>query len=101
MSQINYPASSPYALTPQTSWYLANYVSRRIAKSGDDKTLTITKKYQYRPDTLSNDLYGTPAYWWIFAVRNRDVIQDPVWDLEIGVTIITPSLATLQKALGT
>jgi len=100
MSRINYPASSPYAATPQTSWYISNYVHRPISPAGDDKTLTISKRYQHRPDVLSNDQYGTPAYWWVFAVRNRNLISDPIWDLEIGKTIIIPSLATIKKAVG-
>jgi hypothetical protein len=100
MTRINYPASSPYALTPQTSWYISNYVARRIPASGDDTIMTLSKKYEYRPDTLSYDLYGTPAYWWIFSVRNRDIIQDPVWDLVAGTVITVPSLANLKKSLG-
>jgi hypothetical protein len=100
MSVISYPSSSPYAATPQTSWYLSNYVHRPIPASTDDTEITLTKKYEHRPDTLSYDIYGTPAYWWVFAVRNRNIIKDPVWDLVIGATIIIPSLATLKKALG-
>jgi hypothetical protein len=101
MSKINYPASSPYGATAQTSWYISNYASRAIPASGDDSTITLSKKYEYRPDTLSYDLYGTPAYWWVFAVRNRNTIQDPVWDMVVGATITVPSLANLKKALGT
>jgi hypothetical protein len=100
MTRINYPASSPYAATPQTSWYISNYTHRPIPSAGDDKTLTINKRYQFRPDILSNDQYGTPAYWWVFAVRNRNIIVDPIWDLDIGRTIIIPSLSTIKKAIG-
>ena len=101
MTKINYPASSPYGLTPQTSWYIGNYVNRDIPAASDDSPLTLTKNYENRPDKLSYDLYGTPAYWWIFAVRNRDLITDPIWDMVAGLTIIVPSLATLKQALGT
>lgn len=100
MSKINYPASSPYASTPQTSWYISNFVYRRIPAATDDRTFVLTRKYQYRPDTLSYDLYGTPAYWWVFSVRNRNVISDPIWDMVAGITIILPSLANLKKVLG-
>lgn len=100
MSRINYPASSPYGATEQTSWYISNYVHRVIPASNEDTTLTLETKYQYRPDTLSYDLYGTPAYWWVFAVRNRNLLHDPVWDMVAGMTLTIPSLATLKKALG-
>jgi len=98
--KISYPASSPYGSTPQTSWYIGNYVHRKIKPASDDKPFTITKKYQYRPDTLSNDRYGTPAFWWVFSVRNRNIITDPIWDMEVGRTIIIPSLITIRKAFG-
>ncbi len=100
MSKINYPASSPYASTPQTSWYISNFVWRPIPAASDDRPFLLTRKYQYRPDTLSNDLYGTPAYWWVFSVRNRNVITDPIWDMLVGITIILPSAANLKKVLG-
>jgi len=100
MSKINYPSSSPYSATLQSSWYIGNFVYRDIPPSNDDQSITITKKYENRPDTLSYDLYGTPAYWWIFAVRNRDLLTDPIWDMVSGITISAPSLDTLKKILG-
>ena len=62
--------------------------------------MTLSKKYENRPDTLSYDLYGTPAYWWVFMVRNPNTIKDPIWDMVAGASIIVPSLQTLQQALG-
>lgn len=100
MSRINYPSNSPYGATQQTSWYLSNYVHRPIPASGDDKLVTLTKKYENRPDKLSFDQYGTPAYWWVFTVRNRNLLPDPIWDMTVGKTIVVPSLDTIQKALG-
>ena len=100
MTKINYPASSPYSATQQSSWSIGNFVYRPIPAAADDTSIILKKKYENRPDTLSYDLYGTPAYWWVFAVRNRDVITDPVWDMVAGINIIVPSLATLKKILG-
>ncbi len=100
MTRINYPASSPYGATKQTSWYISNYVNRRIPAASDDTQFTITKQYEFRPDKLSYDTYGTPAYWWVFTVRNRNALPDPLWSMVPGVVIVIPSLATLKKALG-
>jgi hypothetical protein len=100
MSRIQYPASSPYGATPQSSWYISNYVPRPIPVAADDTIKTLSKTYEYRPDKLSYDLYGTPAYWWVFAVRNRNQLHDPVWDMVAGLVITIPSLSTIKKALG-
>lgn len=73
---------------------------RDIPSANDDISVNITKKYENRPDVLSYDLYGTPAYWWVFSIRNRDLLTDPIWDMVSGITIFAPSLITLKKALG-
>ena len=100
MARINYTASSPYSSTKQTSWHISNYVHRSIPPASDDKSVALTKNYEFRPDKLSNDLYGTPAYWWVFAVRNRSIITDPIWDMTVGTVIVIPSPATIKKVLG-
>lgn len=100
MAKVTYPSTSPYAASKQTSWYLAHYNHRPIPPHRDDQPFTITAKYQYRPDKLSDDYYGTAAYWWVFAVRNRNVLNDPVWDMEIGTEIIVPSLEHVKKSTG-
>lgn len=100
MAKINYPASSPYATTKQTDSYIGLYQHRAIRPHKDDKKITLNMKYQYRPDLLSNDLYGTPDYWWVFLVRNMNIIRDPIWDFEAGKTISFPSLEHLHSVAG-
>ncbi len=101
MSKISYPNTSPYALTTQTNQSINMFAYRNIPSAADDKTLTLSSKYQYRPDILSNDVYGTPVYWWVFIVRNRNIIKDPIWDMVSGISIIIPSYATISKYVGT
>lgn len=100
MARTKYAGNSPYASTPQSSWYIGRYVHRDVPVSANDQSVLITPRYQFRPDLLSNDLYGTPAYWWVFILRNRDLMKDPVWDLKSGMTIKVPSAAALKKAFG-
>jgi hypothetical protein len=100
MSKINYPASSPYAMTPQTSWYLGPIRLRVIPAHTSDKYVLVDAMYEFRPDMLSNDLYGTPAYWWVFMIRNMDYIRDPIWDLKSGMAIFVPTLDRIEKLLG-
>jgi hypothetical protein len=56
--------------------------------------------YKQRPDLLAYDLYGDPKLWWVFAIRNPNVIQDPIYDFEPGVTIYIPQKQNLVASLG-
>ena len=100
MAVTKYSSASPYAATAQTSWYLEPITLRLIPSSSDDRQITLDPKYQYRPDLLSYDLYNNPSYWWIFMVRNMDVIRDPIWDFQAGIQIYVPSDTRLKQILG-
>jgi hypothetical protein len=97
---INYPANSPYADTPQTSWYIGNLVFRPLPPDAGDLPFTLSLRHQYRPDRLSYDLYGTPAYWWVFCVRNPFLRRDPVWNFINGLTLTVPTSDYLHRVLG-
>jgi alpha-L-fucosidase len=75
-------------------------VIRPFAIEEDDQLYTIERTYAYRPDLLSFDLYGTPRLWWVFAQRNPDQIEDPIYDFKPGVVIQLPKQATVTRDLG-
>lgn len=100
MAFTNYPATSPYATTTQTIWHIGNYKHRPIPKNAGDRAITITSKYDLRPDLLSYDLYGSPMYWWVFFVRNMNEIRDPIWDFTLGKKIMVPSSDYLRSIVG-
>lgn len=100
MPRVEYRQRSPYAETSQTSWYLRQLNLRRIPADGTDRAITVKSKYVERPDLLSFDLYGTTDYWWIFAVRNPNTIQDPIFDLQAGTEIFVPTRDRLTDILG-
>jgi hypothetical protein len=54
----------------------------------------------HRPDLLAYDIYGDSQLWWVFAVRNKDIIKDPVYDMVAGITIRLPQMTTLKQSLG-
>jgi hypothetical protein len=99
MAVINYPANSPYATTPQIYWRMGRYEHRPILPQHNDTFITVEPKYHNRPDRLSHDLYGTPNLWWVFMLRNMDLIRDPIWDLKAGMRIAVPSTDSLKKVL--
>lgn len=95
-----YSNTSPYFSTPENNISLDFLVPRTITASQDDILYTIDRIYAYRPDLLAYDLYGTPRLWWVFAQRNPDTIEDPIYDFAPGVDIQLPKLSNLKKDLG-
>ena len=97
MAFVQYRPSSPYFRTKQTSWYLDQMEPRQIPPDDSDELIVVGSKHEYRPDMLSYDLYGTPDYWWIFMVRNMNLIRDPIFDLKAGMHIMVPTRNRLSR----
>jgi hypothetical protein len=95
-----YDATSPYFETGYSEFFLDAMVNRPIPKEEDDIMFTINLTYQYRPDLLAFDLYGTGALWWVFYQRNPNTLQAPPLDFSVGTRIFLPKVATLKSALG-
>jgi hypothetical protein len=97
---VEYRQDSPYAQTRMQGTYLDIYEPRPIPSYADDVLFTVNATYQFRPDLLAYDLYSNQNLWWVFAVRNPNAIEDPIWDFRVGKKIYIPKQATLSKALG-
>lgn len=96
-----YTNASFYRNTPSfENRYLDVLVPRTIPKLADDILFTITPTYEYRPDNLAYDLYGNANLWWVFAMRNKNTLVDPVWDFKAGVKIYLPKNSSLAQVLG-
>ena len=95
-----YSSTSPYFKTPQSANSLGVFVPRTLTSEDDDQSYTIERTYAYRPDLLAYDLYGSPRLWWVFAQRNPDQIEDPIYDFRPGVTVQLPKKENLLKDLG-
>jgi hypothetical protein len=95
-----YDATSPYFLTPYSQFFLDTMVNRAIPKESDDLRFTINLTYQYRPDLLAYDLYGTGSLWWVFYQRNPNTLTAPPLDFAVGTEIYLPKADTLRSNLG-
>ena len=95
-----YSNTSPYFNTSENKNSLDFLNPRTIPADQDDTSYTIDRIYAYRPDLLAYDLYGTPRLWWVFAQRNPNVIEDPIYDFTIGKTIQLPKMSNLKNDLG-
>jgi hypothetical protein len=95
-----YKRTSPYYTTEINGKYLdiANFPN--LPKEQDDVLYTILPAHHNRPDLLAYDLYGDSNLWWVFAMRNPDIIKDPVFDLIAGARIYIPKQKNLTSILG-
>lgn len=71
----------------------------QVAVTINDEEYTIDPAYDQRPDLLAKNLYNNSRLWWVFALRNPDVIKDPLRDFTAGTTIFLPSAGSIS-ALG-
>jgi hypothetical protein len=101
IATASYSPTSPYfktGLIDNKFLDILNY--QTIPAQADDIYQQITTTYQYRPDLLSFDLYGKVDYWYVFILRNRDLLRDPVWDFTADKQIYIPKLSTILTTLG-
>lgn len=96
-----YSTASPYYNTEiVNNQYLGTYTARPIPAEDDDVLYELGTQYTYRPDLLSYDLYGTAKLWWIFSVRNPEILKDPVFDMIAGTKIYLPKPELVKSKLG-
>ena len=98
---MNYPKTSPYYFSSvYNNQFLDAMVNRPIPTLETDLYWEITQTYNIRPDLLAYDLYSDNQLWWVFAIRNRSIIKDPVFDMVAGVKIFLPKATTLKRVVG-
>jgi len=56
--------------------------------SPQDKFMVIPGPFQYRPDLISNRVYGTPDFWWKILEAND---MSDIWQFKAGTNIRLPS----------
>lgn len=62
-----------------------------------DYVITITPTYHNKPGKLAYDLYGNANYRWVFRYFNNNKINDPIFDLVSGMSIIVPTKERLLR----
>jgi len=95
-----YRNTSPYYTTPQINGYLDVMTFRDIPAETDDILYEVTKDYENRPDRLAYDIYNDSNLWWVFSVRNKNILRDPIFDLKSGTKIYLPKMTNIKLALG-
>lgn len=89
-----------YKRTEKTKYFMKEFNSYKIPfDKNSDYELVIEHKYENKPKLLAYDLYGHTSLSWVFSYFNRDLIEDPIFDLTVGLKIIVPTKERLFKYL--
>lgn len=64
------------------------YVRKPYQAKGNEKVMVIPKGAEYRPDLVSNDVYGYPDNWWRILEANG---MKDVFEFKQGKTIMLPN----------
>lgn len=74
-----------YGDVPKTTFEIYKRPSKAIL---DRKVTLITPGWEYRPDLVSFDLFGTPDFWWRILEVNgmKDILE-----FKAGITLRIPS----------
>lgn len=89
-----YIASAVGYYGPQKKITFAIYQRKEILEQPNDKYMVITAGVEYRPDLVSNLVYGTVDFWW--AILQANNIADII-DFKAGRTIRLPNAIGLQQ----
>ena len=95
-----YRGDSFYANTKTEDFYLSVWDDKINLSTSGDTTVEIHSKYNLRPDLMAFDMFGSPNYWWVFALKNKDKLIDPVEDFKTGLTITIPSKNGIKSLIG-
>jgi hypothetical protein len=72
----------------------------KMPKSLYDEEYTLSSADHKRPDLLAYKIYNNTRLWWVFALRNPDVLVDPINDFVEGTVIQLPSGDTVKRIAG-
>jgi len=75
--------------------YYHETVSDYKVSEGQSDTFITVSKTTNRLDVISNNVYGTPTYWWVIALANN--IIDSFAEIPVGTVIRIPQLLDLYS----
>jgi hypothetical protein len=64
-----------------------------------DESYVISPEFDERPDLLAHVLYESSNLWWVFALRNPDILKDPIRDFTAGKVIMLPAVDTVSSMI--
>lgn len=65
----------------------ATYKKNFVSTSNDDTYGVIPAGAEYRPDKISQEVYGSPDFWWKILEANK---MKDIYEFKAGLTIRVP-----------
>lgn len=97
---ITFNKRSFYNNTGATTFFRGYYEPIKLSRDeGSDETIVITAEYHRRPGKMAQHLFGDVALMWVFAVYNKDVLIDPIYDFVKGLQIVIPNANRLKRLI--
>jgi len=96
----SYASDSFYSRTKTVDFYLGYWNIDPQVNASKDQKIEIESKYHLRPDLMAYDMYGSPNLWWVFAMKNKNLLIDPVEDFKTGLVIAVPPKSAISDLLG-
>ena len=91
---------SLYKNSKRKNGFLLHYEPTDIPFDNEtDYLILVEKEYEFKPGKLALRLYGSERLTWVFSYFNRDILQDPIFDLKSGIYIRVPTNDRLQQYL--
>lgn len=91
-----YDGSDVYFYGDERKLTLGTYERHDFPESSADKYLVLSPGYEFRPDLLAWDAYGTTELWWVLLEANN--IAD-IFDFKAGINIRIPANALGERRL--
>ena len=79
--------------------FLKNAKTRNGMFLDVNKLPSIKRSVNERPDLVANFAYDNSRLWWVFALRNPDILKDPIRDFKAGTTIILPAANSVRNSV--
>jgi hypothetical protein len=95
-----YSKTSLYSGTGLWGTFLDLWAGKTINPDPSDALYQIDTLYNRRPDLLAYDLYGDANLWWVFTLRNPDILKDPLFDFVSPRVIYLPNKEVVRISLG-
>lgn len=93
-----YSTFSPYSKVKQT-WYLNYFSPKGLLPADSDTVYVIEGQFNQQPWRLAKKLYGNERLYYIFALLNPNILEDPVYDFKAGVEIRIPTMKRIKEYL--
>lgn len=89
-----------YSNTGASTFFRGYYEPVKLPRDvASDETIVISSEYHRRPGKMAQDVFGDVSLVWVFAIYNKDLLTDPIYDFVEGLEITVPNADRLKRLI--